>query len=100
MRGSPNTRPSNFALGIEVVDVDRVVTNPIVERRQVAHQFQRARRTHCVANKTFCVVHQHVARIAKDAPQGGTLLDIAAGGGGGVRADDVDIPEGFSRARS
>ena len=58
---------------------------------QVAGEFQGAGRAHRMADETLGVVDGGLGAVAENLAQGDALLDVAAIGGRGVRADEVDI---------
>ena len=81
----------HFARGIEFVEVDRGMHETVVERRQVAGQFERARGAHRVADVALRVVDARALAVAEDGPQRFALLLIAERRRRRVRAHDVDV---------
>ena len=76
---------------VQVVTIDRSVTDAILEGGQISGQLQGPGRSHRVADEALRIVDPRILACCEDFLDGQTLLDIAALGGGGVRADQVDV---------
>ena len=79
------------AVGVDAVQVNRGMADAVVEGGQIAGQLQGPGRPHRMADETLGVVQQGAAAGGKHLSEGLRFLGVAAGGAGGVRADDVDV---------
>ena len=82
---------TNVALWVELVHVDCGVANAVVERAEVAGEFQCSGRSHRVADETLRIVDAGIFALAEDAANGFALLCVAAACPCRVRADNIDV---------
>jgi hypothetical protein len=90
LRGIHN-QPRQGTIGIEIVNVDRGVANPVSKRWDIARKFQRSSRSHCVSNEAFGVVKMDSFSLLEDFSQSFALLGISARGSRRMSADNLYI---------
>ena len=76
---------------IQVIQVNRCVGNPILERRKIARQLNGSSRSHGMSDEAFGIVYQGRRAISKYVSYRFAFLLISLWGGSRMRAQQVHI---------